>query len=188
MIRIVGIAGSLRRDSFNRALLRAAIRHVPDGVEMHAVDIADVPLYDGDVEQRGVPGAVTAVKDEVIAGDGLLLVSPEYNHGIPGVMKNVIDWMSRPPADIKTVFRGRPVAVMGATPGPGGTRLAQAAWLPTLRALGTRPWFGGQLYVPKAGEAFDEQGDLVDEQARDRLRRFMQGFADFVGQESKVKR
>lgn len=182
MIRIVGIAGSLRRDSFNRALLRAAASHAPDGVTVQPAEISRIPLYDGDVEKRSVPDAVKALKDEVSGADALLLVSPEYNHGIPGVMKNVIDWMSRPPADIKTVFRARPVAVMGATPGPGGTRLAQAAWLPTLRALGTRPWFGGQLYVPKAGEAFDEHGNLVDEQVQDRLRRFLQGFADFVNE------
>lgn len=180
MVDIVGIAGSLRRESFNRRLLNAAAGLVPEETTLHSGDIDGIPLYNGDVEKEGMPDAVTALKDQIREADALLLVSPEYNHGIPGVMKNVIDWLSRPPDDIKTVYRNRPVAVMGATPGPGGTRLAQAAWLPTLRALGTRPWFGAQLYVPKAGEAFDEQGNLIDEQVRERLKRFMEGFVAFV--------
>lgn len=180
MIEIVGIAGSLRRESFNRRLLAAAADHAPEGAAIRPGAIDDIPLYNGDVEKEGVPEGVTALKNQIRDADALLLVSPEYNHGIPGVMKNVIDWLSRPPDDIKTVYRNRPVAVMGATPGPGGTRLAQAAWLPTLRALGTRPWFGGQLYVPKAGEVFDEDGNLVDEQVRERLKRFLEGFVAFV--------
>lgn len=180
MVDIVGIAGSLRSESFNRRLLSAAAGLAPKGVAIRAGNIDDIPLYNGDVEKQGIPDAVTALKDRIRAADALLLVSPEYNHGIPGVMKNVIDWLSRPPEDIKAVYRNRPVAIMGATPGPGGTRLAQAAWLPTLRALGTRPWFGGQLYVPKAGEAFDDQGNLVDEQVRERLKRFLEGFVAFI--------
>lgn len=183
MTEITGIAGSLRRESFNRSLLQAAVELAPDGAVLHAADIAGIPLYDGDVEKRGVPDAVTRLKERIMHADGLLLVSPEYNHGIPGVMKNVIDWLSRPPADIKKVFRDRPVAVMGATPGPGGTRLAQAAWLPVLRTLGTRPWFGGQLYVPMAGEAFDAEGRLISEEIRERLTKFLQGFVAFVDAE-----
>lgn len=180
MVAIVGIAGSLRRESFNRYLLEAAAGIAPEGAGIRTGSIDGIPLYNGDVEKQGVPAAVAALKDQIRESDALLLASPEYNHGIPGVMKNVIDWLSRPPEDIKSVYRDRPVAIMGATPGPGGTRLAQAAWLPTLRALGTRPWFGGQLYVPKAGEVFDEKGNLVDEQVRERLKRFLEGFVAFV--------
>lgn len=180
MTEIIGIAGSLRKESFNRRLLEASSRHAPDGTTITPADISGIPLYNGDVEKTGIPEAVTALKDRIREADALLLVSPEYNHGIPGVMKNVIDWLSRPPEDIKTVYRNRPVAIMGATPGPGGTRMAQAAWLAPLRALGTRPWFGAQLYVPKAGEAFDERGNLIDEQVRERLKRFLEGFVTFV--------
>lgn len=180
MSRIIGIAGSLRELSFNRRLLEAAAQLAPDGASIEVGAIDGIPLYNGDVEKRGVPEAVTELKNRIRHADALLLVSPEYNHGIPGVMKNVIDWLSRPPEDIKAVYRDRPVAVMGATPGPGGTRMAQAAWLPTLRALGTRPWFGGQLYVPKAGEAFDEDGNLIDEQVRERLKRFLEGFVAYI--------
>lgn len=180
MVNIVGVAGSLRRGSFNRALLRAATEFAPSRASVRTGSIEDFPLYNGDVEAIGIPEAVTRLKEQIIAADALLLVSPEYNHGIPGVMKNAIDWLSRPPADIKKVFRNRPVAVMGATPGPGGTRLAQAAWLPTLRTLGTRPWFGGQLYVPNAGEAFGDDGRLISETVQQRLTKFMEGFVAFV--------
>jgi NAD(P)H-dependent FMN reductase len=96
------------------------------------------------------------------------------------VFKNAIDWLSRPAADIDRVFGDKPVALMGATPGMGGTRLAQSAWLPVLRTLGTRAWAGDQLYVARAGQAFDEEGKLVDEKVTKRLSEFMAGFAAFV--------
>jgi NAD(P)H-dependent FMN reductase len=99
---------------------------------------------------------------------------------MPGVLKNAIDWLSRPPADIPRVFGGKPVAILGATPGLGGTRLAQSAWLPVLRVLGTRTWFGRQLYVAGAGQAFDAEGRLVDEKIRKLLGEFIAGFAAFV--------
>ena len=180
MSRIVGIAGSLRRGSFNQALLRAAIAVAPPGTSITAGTISGIPLYDGDVEETGIPVAVTALKDDIAAADGLLIVTPEYNHSMPGVLKNAIDWLSRPPADIARVFGDKPVAIMGATPGAGGTRLSQAAWLPVLRTLGTRPWFGQQLYVAQAGQAFDANGNLVDEKMRQRLAGYVKAFADFV--------
>ena len=114
------------------------------------------------------------------ASDGVLIASPEYNNAMPGVLKNAIDWLSRPGADIPRVFRGRPVAVMGATPGPGGTLLAQAAWLPVIRTLGMRPWFEGRLQMSGAGKVFDSEGRVVDEAVRSRIRTFVEGFAAFV--------
>jgi NAD(P)H-dependent FMN reductase len=107
-------------------------------------------------------------------------VTPEYNNSIPGVMKNAVDWLSRPPADIPRVFSGRPIALMGATPGLGGTSLAQAAWLPVLRTLGTSPWFGGRLIVATAAKMFDADGALIDETIRGRLVSFMTGFAAYA--------
>ena len=95
-------------------------------------------------------------------------------------MKNAIDWLSRPSADIARVFRGRPVAVIGATPGQGGTALSQAAWLPVLRTLGTRPWFEGRVVIAGAGKIFDSEGRLTDAATQDRLRTFVAGFAAFV--------
>ncbi|MCB9731889.1 MAG: NAD(P)H-dependent oxidoreductase [Deltaproteobacteria bacterium] len=181
MTTIVGLAGSLRAGSFNASLLRAAVAVAPEGTTVDAASIRGIPLYDADVEaESGIPDAVAALKDRIAAADGLLLVTPEYNNGIPGVFKNAIDWLSRPASDIGRVFGGKPVALMGATPGPGGTILAQAAWLPVLRTLGTQPWFGSRMYVSSAGHVFGPDGALIDDQVRARLTAFVAGFAEYT--------
>ncbi len=181
MSTIIGISGSLRRQSFNSSLLRAAVELMPAGVELDIAGIHEIPLYNGDVEsEQGIPAAVSALKDRIAAADGLLLCTPEYNNSIPGVMKNAIDWLSRPPDDSARVFGGKPVAVMGASPGPFGTLLSQNAWLPVLRTLRMQPWFAGRLMVSRAGTVFDEHGELIDEKIRGQLRQFVQGFAEFV--------
>ena len=181
MARIIGIAGSLRKGSYNAALLRAAAERAPPGMEVEIAAIAGIPLYDGDLEsEQGIPDRVTALKDKIAAADGLLLVTPEYNNSMPGVLKNAIDWLTRPAKDIPRVFGDKPVAIMGATPGGGGTRLAQTAWLPVLRTLGTRAWFGKQLYVAGAAQVFDAEGRLVDEKINKLLSELMAGFAAFV--------
>ena len=179
---IIGIAGSLRRGSFNAALLRAAAEAVSPATRLEIASIREIPLYDGDLEaEKGVPDAVQKLKDRIASSNGLLLVTPEYNNSLPGVFKNAIDWLSRPAKDIARVFGDRPVALMGATPGPGGTILAQSAWLPVLRTLGTRPWFGARLLVSGAGKVFDAAGNLVDEHVRSQLKSFMAGFEQFIG-------
>src|SRR5215470_2554273 len=143
--RILGISGSLRRGSYNTALLRAGAPLLDAGTELEIALLHGIPLYDGDLEAaEGLPEAVRDLKARVMACDGLLLVTPEYNNGIPGVFKNAIDWLSRPPVDTARIFGGRPVAVIGAAPGGFGTILAQDHWLPVLRTLGTKPWFGGR--------------------------------------------
>jgi chromate reductase, NAD(P)H dehydrogenase (quinone) len=180
MALIIGLAGSLRRASFNGMLLRAAAESTPEGSTVEIASIRGIPLYDGDVEAVGIPEPVQELKARITAADGLLLVSPEYNNSMPGVMKNAIDWLSRPPADVPRIFGGRPVAVMGATPGLGGTSLAQAAWLPVFRNLGTAPWFGGRVMVASASKVFDADGRLIDEAVRGRLLSFMKGFVAFV--------
>ena len=181
MTTVVGISGSLRRGSFNTALLRAAAGLVPEGSELKIGTIRGIPLYDADVESaEGIPPAVAALKEAIAAAEGLLLVTPEYNNSIPGAFKNAIDWLSRPPADIKRVFGGKPVALMGASPGGFGTILSHNAWLPVLRTLGTRPWFGGRLLVSRAQGVFDESGTLVDETVKGQLRQFVHGFVAFV--------
>ena len=162
-------------------LLHAAVEAVPSGSSMQIESIRDIPLYDGDVEaEQGIPPAVQQLKARIAAADGLLIVTPEYNNSIPGVLKNTIDWLSRPPADIPRVLRGCPVAIMGATPGLGATLLSQAAWLPIVRTLGMRPWFEGRLGIPTAGKVFDANGRVVDEAVRDRIKTFVEGFAAFV--------
>jgi len=181
MTRIIGIAGSLRQSSYNAALLRNAVELAPAGCSLEIATIKDIPLYDGDLEaQHGIPAAVAALKDRIAAADGLLLVTPEYNNSIPGVFKNAIDWLSRPPADITRVFGDRPVGLIGATPGSMGTTFAQTAWLPVLRTLGTRPFFGKTLYVSGAAKVLDAEGRLTDKDLRERLRVYMEQFAAFV--------
>ena len=181
MSRIVAIAGSLRRGSFNAALLRAAAALAPEDVTLEIATIKGIPLYDGDVESAdGIPPIVAALKDSIATADGLLLATPEYNNSMPGVLKNAIDWLSRPPADIPRVFGNRPVAIIGASPGGFGTVLAQNAWLPVVRTLGMRPWFGGRLMVSRAGNVFDQAGELVDDTVREQLRKFVRGFSQFV--------
>jgi NAD(P)H-dependent FMN reductase len=177
-VRLIGVSGSLRTGSFNTALLHAAQGITPADVELVAGSIHGIPLYDGDLERdQGIPPAVEALKELIIGADGLMLFTPEYNNGIPGVFKNAIDWLSRPSSDIGRVFGGRPVAVLGASPGGFGTILSQAAWLPVLRTLGADHWAGERLMVQRAGSVFNENGELIDEAVARRLTAFVAGFA-----------
>ena len=180
--KILGISGSLRAGSYNTALLRAAQTAGGEGVHIEVATLHGIPLYDGDVEVRdGVPASVVALKEKIVACDGVLLVTPEYNNSIPGVFKNAIDWLSRPAADIPRVFRDRPFALIGASPGGFGTILSQNAWLPVQRTLGTRFWSGGRLMVSRASQAFDEQGAIRDEATRRQLADFLRGYAQWIG-------
>jgi NAD(P)H-dependent FMN reductase len=179
--KLVGIAGSLRKQSFNRALLAAAAELVPEGATLEIVSIDDFPLYDGDIEaSRGVPSAVARVKDALAGADGLVIATPEYNGGVPGVAKNAIDWMSRPPEDIERVFYGKWVALMGATPGRFGTAFAQTAWLHVLRTLRMRLWTeAGPFYLPQASKVI-ENGKLEDAEQRTRLADYMAAYVSRI--------
>jgi NAD(P)H-dependent FMN reductase len=180
MPTILAIAGSLRQKSYNAMLARAAAELAPAGTTVEIASIQGIPLYDGDVEAAGIPAAVLALKDRIAAAPGVLLVTPEYNNSLPGAFKNAIDWTSRPPADLGRVYGGRPIGVIGATPGPGGTGMAQAGWLPVLRTLGTLPFFGARVQVANAGKVFDEDGRLVDPAVRGQVEKYMAAFAAFV--------
>lgn len=181
MTKILGLSGSLRAGSFNTALLRAALAAVPEGVQLEMATLHGIPLYDGDDEQQhGTPAAVQALKARILAADGLLLVTPEYNNGIPGVFKNGVDWLSRAVPGVPDVFRERPVALIGASPGGFGTLLSQSHWLPVLRTLGVRFWSGGRLMVSRAGSVFDAEGALKDEAVKRQLGEFLRGFAAFT--------
>ena len=183
MTRLLGITGSLRAGSFNTALLRAAQQVAGDGIALEMATLHGIPLYDGDAEARaGEPAAVAALKRQILASDGVLLVTPEYNNGIPGVFKNAIDWLSRtsPVGNIPSVFGGRPFALIGASPGGFGTILSQNHWLPVLKTLGVQLWAGNRLMVSRAGSVFDADGNLVDDKVREQLAGFVQGFAAFA--------
>lgn len=181
MTTIIGLSGSLRSGSFNTALVRAATGLMPDCAQLLAKTIHGIPLYDGDVEAAsGIPGAVLELGDAIRKADGLLLATPEYNNSIPGPFKNTIDWLSRIEDGPQPIFTGRPVAVIGASPGGFGTLLSQNAWLPVLRALQTRPWFGGRLLVARASAMFSPSGQLADEGTREKLREFLAGFVGFI--------
>jgi NAD(P)H-dependent FMN reductase len=180
--RILGISGSLRRGSFNTSLLRTAAELMPAGSELVIASIENIPLYNGDVELQGIPQAVSDLKKQIIDAKGLLFATPEYNNSVPGVLKNTIDWLTRPATDIKIVFAGRPVAIMGASPGGFGTILSQNAWLPILRTLQTRTWFGGRMMVSRAATIFDANGVLTDEAVKKQLQQFVQGFVQFVNE------
>tara|TARA_R110001606_G_scaffold83430_1_gene190471 strand:+ start:205 stop:756 length:552 start_codon:yes stop_codon:yes gene_type:complete len=182
MTHILAISGSLRKASYNSGLVRAAEGLAQEGVTVTGLTLHGIPLYDGDVEAaEGIPAAVTALKDAMRAADGILLVTPEYNNGIPGVFKNAVDWASRPASDIGSIFGGKPVAIIGASLGGFGTILSQNHWLPVIRKLGMRPWFEGRLMVSRASGLFDSEGNLKDDEARKRLSDFVTGFAAFAG-------
>jgi len=181
MITLIGFSGSLRQGSYNTALLRAAATMMPEGSRLEIASIRSVPLYDGDEEEaHGIPAAVVELKDRIAAADGLLLSTPEYNYSVPGVAKNAIDWLSRPPTDIVRVFAAKPVAIVGASVGPFATVQAQNAWLPVFRVLGAEVWNGGRLAVGRAAKVFDAEGRIVDDAVGESLRKLLAGFVAFV--------
>jgi chromate reductase, NAD(P)H dehydrogenase (quinone) len=177
-IRVLGIAGSLRAGSFNRALLRAAQELVPEGMEIQTFDIAPIPLYNADVEAKGDPEPVAALKTAIREADALLFVTPEYNFGLPGVLKNAIDWASRPPA--QTPLRGKPAAMMGATTGQGGTIRAQMQLRQAFVFTQTIALLQPEVLVTKAHEKFDKDGRLTDELTRGFVKKQLEALRDWT--------
>jgi chromate reductase, NAD(P)H dehydrogenase (quinone) len=179
-MHIIALSGALRRASYNTALLRAAIAMAPEGVTLELRTLHGIPLYDGDVEAEGIPEAVTQLREEIRAADALLIGTPEYNNAIPGVLKNGLDWLSRPSGAGAKLFGGKPTGLIGATPGGFGTVQSQDALLSVFRTFGSDFWMGGRLMVSRAGAVFDADGALVDEKVRAQLQQFVQGFVAFV--------
>ena len=178
VLEVVGIAGSLRRGSLNRALLRAAVESAPAGLRITPHDLADVPLYNGDVEASGVPPAVLALRDAIRRSDGLLIATPEYNHGVPGVLKNAIDWLSRPPRD--SALDGAVAAIMGASPGMTGTARSQTQLRQAFVFTNTYALLQPEVLVGRAHEKFDADGRLTDDKTRQFLRTFLERFMELM--------
>ncbi|MBV8503143.1 MAG: NAD(P)H-dependent oxidoreductase [Paucibacter sp.] len=178
--RILALSGSLRKASYNTALLRAAVELAPAGLTLELRTLHGIPVYDGDLEAQGLPEAVKVLGDAIQAADALLICTPEYNHSIPGVLKNGLDWVSRPSGSGARIFGGKPTAVIGATPGGGGTMRSQDALLHVLRAFGSKVWFGPWMTVSHADKLMDANGNLADEKTREQLRAYLTGFAQFI--------
>jgi chromate reductase, NAD(P)H dehydrogenase (quinone) len=181
MVKLLGISGSLRKGSFNTALLRAAQRVAAPGIAIEIATLEGIPLYNGDDETaNGIPPAVQAMQARVMAADGVLVATPEYNSGVPGVLKNGLDWLSRPHTIIPKVFGGRPFAVFGATPSGYGTALSQNAWLSSFKHLGVDLFVGGRVTVSRVHELLDDKGEISDEATLKHVADFVQAFARFV--------
>lgn len=176
--RILGIPGSLRRASYNRGLLRSALEVAPNGVDIELVDLAPIPLFNADVEARGDPEPVREFKERIRAADALLIATPEYNYNIPGVLKNAIDWASRPPAD--SVLRQKPIALMGAFPGRFGTARSQLALRQVFVFTGSFVLVKPELMVSGAAQLFDAEGNLRDEETRRRIRGLIDALMDWA--------
>jgi chromate reductase len=175
---ILGVAGSLRRGSYNRALLRAAQELLPEGMTLELFDLRDIPPYDMDVEQQGLPTPVVAWKEAIRRADALLIATPEHNWSVPGVLKNAIDWASRPPGD--NVFQGKPVAIMGASTGLYGTVRAQLHLRQVLASVDAYVLNRPQVLVARAQDKFDAEGQLIDEPTRALVRNLLTALRDWT--------
>jgi chromate reductase, NAD(P)H dehydrogenase (quinone) len=179
-MRILGISGSLRRDSHNTALLRAAAEMLPPGVELELFDgLRDVPPYDADFDTPELQGpGVEALKEAIERADAILIATPEYNHSIPGVLKNALDWASRPVN--RSVLRGKPVAVVGASTGLFGAVWSQAETRKVLASMGADV-VDRELPVMQAHTQFDEYGNLREEDLRGQLADHLAALVESAG-------
>jgi chromate reductase len=171
-VRVLGVAGSLRHASLNRALLRAAVELAPPDLTLTTFDLADVPLYNEDVELRGDPPAVAAFKQAIREADAVLFATPEYNHGVPGVMKNAVDWASRPPRG--AALDGKPVGLIGASPGMTGSARGQSQLRQAFEFTNSYCMPQPEILVFRAHEKFDLEGRLTDEATAKYLRRYLE--------------
>jgi chromate reductase, NAD(P)H dehydrogenase (quinone) len=178
VFNVVGFAGSLRRGSYNRALLATAAELAPPTLRIAIHLLDEVPLYNGDVEALGIPPSVAALRDAIRQADGLLIATPEYNHGVPGVLKNAIDWLSRPPR--ASVLNGKVAALMGASLGMTGTARGQSQLRQAFVFTNTYALLQPEVLVGRAQEKFDAEGRLVDQATRDHLATFLLRFAELI--------
>ena len=159
-MKVLGISGSLRKGSYNSMALRAAQKLAPEGMSLEIADISRIPMYNDDVRAAGEPAEVAALKAQIRAADAVLLVTPEYNFSIPGVLKNTLDWMSRPP---EPPFDGKAVAIMGASPGPVGTARVQYDLRKVLVFMNSFTVNKPEVFIANAPTKFNAEGELTDE-------------------------
>jgi chromate reductase len=176
-LTILGIAGSLRKNSYNRAALRAAQQLVPEGAKLEIFELEGIPMFNQDEEQNP-PDKVRQLKAQVRAADAILLVTPEYNYSIPGVLKNAIDWASRPYGD--NAWQGKPVALMGASIGPLGTSRAQYHLRQVFVFLDMLPLNKPEVMIGNASQRFDEAGNLVDQDTRKHIRGLLESLVNWT--------
>jgi chromate reductase, NAD(P)H dehydrogenase (quinone) len=177
VVKVLGICGSLRKGSFNHAAVRAASELLPDGMSLTIAEIADIPLYNEDVRQAGFPPAVQRLREAIAAADALLFATPEYNYSVSGVLKNAIDWASRPPDQ---PFNGKPVAIMGATAGLWGTSRAQYHLRQSCVFLNMLPINKPEVLIAQAQNKFDAEGRLTDQTTRDLLAQLLVALRDWT--------
>jgi len=178
VFNVVAFAGSLRRGSCNRALLRETKELAPPTLHITICELDGIPLYNDDIEAAGAPPGVAQLRRAVRESDALLIATPEYNHGVPGVLKNTIDWLSRPPRE--NALNGKVAAVIGASPGMTGTARGQAQLRQVLGATNTYALLQPEVLVAHAHEKFDADGRLTDQATRDVLAIFLQRFVDLI--------
>ena len=176
-ITILGICGSLRKGSYNHAALRVAIEAAPEGVRITEADISAIPLYNEDVRAKGYPPAVAEFRSQIAAADAILFVTPEYNYSVSGVLKNAIDWASRPPDQ---PFAGKPAALLGASQGRFGTARAQYHLRQSMVFLDVRVMNRPELMVSAAQNVFDAAGRLTDDTTRQYLAAQLEALYDWT--------
>jgi chromate reductase, NAD(P)H dehydrogenase (quinone) len=183
-LKILGIAGSLRKGSYNKGLMRAAIELAPEGMRIEEHLLEGIPFYDADVEAQGLPGEVQRIKDAIEEADGVLLATPEYNYSVPAVLKNVLDWAARP----KNVLSEKPIALMGASVGPFGTTRAQLHLRQIFTYTESLVLPKPHLYIMKAELLFDAEGNLTDEPTRERIAGMLEAFRAWITRLTPVPR